>query len=239
MLDFLTCPEIRYDSMRQIPAYQRFVEDRFDRCLDLYLCPRVIKKRIHVDQESLLPKLPDPKDLRPFPSRECIVFKGHEEKVKTISVDPNGRWLASGSVDGSIKIWEVATGRLLKTLNFENEICAVSWNPGKSISLLAVAWYALYFPFLIFDVPSGKRILLVNPRVEPVEQHGITDSLFSNNTFATGGNEALAQWIQPTHQESKSGICMILELRGELTHLCWHRKGDYFASLTSLGKSLL
>jgi ribosome biogenesis protein ERB1 len=130
--------------MRQIPGYTRFIEDRFDRCLDLYLCPRMIKKRIQVDQESLLPKLPDPRDLRPFPSRESIVFKGHQDKVKTISVDPTGQWLASGSDDSSVKIWEIATGRMTNSINLEQGVCSISWNPNKSISILAIAVYVIF-----------------------------------------------------------------------------------------------
>ncbi|KAI9215940.1 NUC169 domain-containing protein [Blastocladiella britannica] len=42
-LDFI--PQ-KYDSLRKVPAYERFVHDRFNRCLDLYLCPRVRKTRV-------------------------------------------------------------------------------------------------------------------------------------------------------------------------------------------------
>lgn len=32
--------------MRNVPAYENAVKDSFERCLDLYLCPRVRKKRV-------------------------------------------------------------------------------------------------------------------------------------------------------------------------------------------------
>ena len=32
--------------MRSIPAYENAMKDCFERCLDLYLCPRVRKKRV-------------------------------------------------------------------------------------------------------------------------------------------------------------------------------------------------
>lgn len=32
--------------MRSIPAYENAMEECFERCLDLYLCPRVRKKRV-------------------------------------------------------------------------------------------------------------------------------------------------------------------------------------------------
>lgn len=36
----------KYASLRQVPAYPRFVQERFERCLDLYLCPRTRKNRV-------------------------------------------------------------------------------------------------------------------------------------------------------------------------------------------------
>ena len=36
----------KYSSMLQVPSYSRFIDDRFDRCLDLYLCPRMIKNKV-------------------------------------------------------------------------------------------------------------------------------------------------------------------------------------------------
>lgn len=30
----------KYSSLRAVPAYNRFINERFQRCLDLYLCPR-------------------------------------------------------------------------------------------------------------------------------------------------------------------------------------------------------
>lgn len=30
-----------YTCLRQVPAYANFIKERFERCLDLYLCPRV------------------------------------------------------------------------------------------------------------------------------------------------------------------------------------------------------
>jgi BOP1NT (NUC169) domain len=65
----------RYANMRSIPAYERFIHERFERCLDLYLCPRVARQRLQVDPKSLLPQLPKPSELRPFPSALGIEYK--------------------------------------------------------------------------------------------------------------------------------------------------------------------
>lgn len=47
---------------------------RFGRCLDLYLCPRSLKMAMNVDPASLLPQLPSPNDLRPFPTQRRVDY---------------------------------------------------------------------------------------------------------------------------------------------------------------------
>jgi len=41
---------------------------------------------------------------------------GHSSIIKSIAFSPNGRWVASSSDDAAIKLWDVASGRLLRTL---------------------------------------------------------------------------------------------------------------------------
>ncbi len=36
----------KFKSLREVPAYSRLTYDQFQRCLDLYLCPRKIRKRV-------------------------------------------------------------------------------------------------------------------------------------------------------------------------------------------------
>jgi ribosome biogenesis protein ERB1 len=44
-----------FAAMRQVPAYDKFVHERFERCLDLYLCPRTRKKRVMMDPVRAAP----------------------------------------------------------------------------------------------------------------------------------------------------------------------------------------
>lgn len=93
----------RYNSLREVPAYSRYVRERFLRCLDLYLCPRAKRMKLTIDAEYLIPKLPSPKDLQPFPTVESMIFNGHTDMIRTISVEPNGEYLVSGSDDTTVK----------------------------------------------------------------------------------------------------------------------------------------
>ena len=91
-----------HDSLRKVPGYDRFMKEKFDRCLDLYLAPRVRRSKLNIDPESLLPKLPSPDELRPFPSICATIFRGHEGRVRSLAIDPSGIWLASGGDDGYV-----------------------------------------------------------------------------------------------------------------------------------------
>lgn len=64
----------KYGSLRLVPGYDGFIKERFERCLDLYMCPRQRKMRVQMqDEQDLLPKLPKPRDLQPFPTTLAIV----------------------------------------------------------------------------------------------------------------------------------------------------------------------
>lgn len=52
-----------------------------------------------------------------------------------------------GSDDGTVRLWEVQSGRCWKVWDMGGKVCKVQWNPNPTISILAVAVYAL--PILI------------------------------------------------------------------------------------------
>lgn len=53
--------------------------------------------QINIDPESLKPKLPSRKDLKPFPMTCYFEYRGHTNAVMSVSVDASGQWIASGA----------------------------------------------------------------------------------------------------------------------------------------------
>lgn len=93
-----------FSAMRRVPQYEPLIRERFERCLDLYLCPREAKTKLDIDPDSLIPQLPSPAELRPFPERLSNRFLGHAGRVYSISVSPSGEWLLSAAADGALRM---------------------------------------------------------------------------------------------------------------------------------------
>lgn len=93
----------KFESLRHVPAYPKYIKERFQRCLDLYLCPRAIKMKLTIQPEDLVPQLPSPKDLQPFPTTMSMVFTGHTDMVRSISSEWKGQYFASGGDDMTLR----------------------------------------------------------------------------------------------------------------------------------------
>ncbi len=53
---------------------------------------------------------------------EIFVQMGHSDNVSSVAFSPDGKYLASGSGDKSVKIWDVGTGREIRTLRLEQPV---------------------------------------------------------------------------------------------------------------------
>lgn len=52
--------------------------------------------QINIDPESLKPKLPSRKDLKPYPVTCYLEYRGHKGAVMSISTEASGQWIVSG-----------------------------------------------------------------------------------------------------------------------------------------------
>lgn len=67
------------------------------------------------------------------------VYEGHNGVVQCVCVEGQGQWLASAASDCTVKLWEVATGRCVRTLAFPTAPSSLEFSPDAKRSLLAVA----------------------------------------------------------------------------------------------------
>lgn len=61
---------------------------------------------------------------------ELVLQTGHARPINSLAISPDGKWLVSGSQDFTAKIWEISSGKLLRTLMGHNgKINAVAISP--------------------------------------------------------------------------------------------------------------
>jgi len=214
----------KYDALRKVPGYNKFIQEKFERCLDLYLCPRQRKIRLQVDPEDLIPKLPRPRDLQPFPSVESIVYRGHTGCVRCISVDPTGQWLASGADDCHIHLWEVSTGRCLKKIQVSGTIHSIQWNSSLLLPILAVA--------------VQNHLLIINPMLgDKLLSSNIDSKIKATSAESTSSPEDLVKWQSSNDDENKIGIRLRITHEKDIKQVNWHSKGDYLSTVCPNGNN--
>jgi WD40 repeat protein len=57
------------------------------------------------------------------------VLRGHKSYVYPVAFSPDGRWIASGSWDHKVRLWEAATGEPCRTLDHADVVRALAFGP--------------------------------------------------------------------------------------------------------------
>ncbi|EGP91782.1 uncharacterized protein MYCGRDRAFT_54508 [Zymoseptoria tritici IPO323] len=221
-----------HSALRKVPGYEKFVKEKFERCLDLYLAPRVRRSKLNIDPESLLPKLPDPSELKPFPTTCHKTFTGHEGRVRSIAVHPAGRYVASGGDDGTARVWDLQQSRQVWRIRLSTTepVNVVTWRPGQTTNILAAC--------------CGETVYFVVPQMESDDDdveaasREVLDSGYgyaaANPAKTAAGKDkvASAQWARPPTSLQDKGVVLTLTLRSSPKTLAWHRRGEYFSTVS-------
>lgn len=221
-----------FGALRKVPGYANALRERFERCLDLYLAPRARDKRTRVDPDSLIPDLPSPDSLKPFPITQATVYTGHDGKVRTLAVDASGSFLATGGDDGTVRVWDVLTGRELYRLDLaldkydaarareRTPVDSVRWHP--TLPLLAVA--------------AGDSIFLAVPPPVPAadKAHELLEKGWS---FHQGEqlDTTHAEWAHAPPALAAAGCTLVVRCRAPVRRVDWHARGDYFVTTQPSG----
>jgi ribosome biogenesis protein ERB1 len=212
---YMTCI---YKSLRLVPTYEKFIYEQFNRCLDRYLYPRSKKEHLNIDTREIVPKLPKPCDLEPFPKSISIIYTGHRGTVSSLCPDPSGQWLASGSMDGTVKLWEVNTGKCLRTWDFNSPSHQVVWCPLISKPIFAAC--------------SASEIHLLCPLEDCIDTNEfLKDILTKKYSYPQNpivDHNPICSW----HSCHYASWGMTIVHKQRVKHMAWHPLGDSFASVS-------
>jgi len=85
------------------------------------------------------------------------VYSGHTHKVNTLTFSSDGEWLASGSRDGTIRVWAVSSGQTIQVFQHgQHEIVAMQFSPNADI--LATTTMNKNTILQLLEVKSGKKL---------------------------------------------------------------------------------
>lgn len=221
-----------HDALRKVPGYEKFIKEKFERCLDLYLAPRIRRSKLNIDPESLLPQLPSLEELRPFPTTCATLFRGHDGRVRSLAVDPSGIWLASGGDDATVKVWELLTGRQIWSVRLgkEEAVNVVRWRPGIEAAVLSAA--------------IGEDVYLIAPPIgDPeIETRGreVLDAGWgyaTNGATNTAQKQSATQWTRPGSRLEDEGVLVKFSLQKTVKVISWHRRGEYLSTVCPQAQS--
>jgi WD40 repeat protein/serine/threonine protein kinase len=133
-----------------------------------------------------------------------LSFCGHTDDITRVAFSPDGRWLASASLDRTIKIWNPDTGQEIRTLSGHTSwVTGVAFSPDGRQLASASADKTLK----IWDVATGQEI-----RTLPGHRDGATGLAFSPDgqwLASAGYDSTMRIWDVSTGKKIK-----------ELVHPC-------------------
>jgi WD40 repeat protein/uncharacterized caspase-like protein len=151
---------------------------------------------------------------------EAVLQTGHSRAVQVTVFNPKGQWLASGSKDNTIKIWDLNTGNVLRTLyGHTSDINSLAVSPDGTILASGSGRVyeerdAKYFyvggqvgggqedtSVRIWDVATGRELRILSGHVLPV-----TSLAFSpdSRTVVSASSDVIKVWEVASGKELKS-----------------------------------
>ena len=231
----------KYSSLRLVPAYDHFIRQRFNRQLDLYLAPRIQRTRLNIDPNSLIPKLPSPSSLRPFPIYRSLKFAHTKAMVRCVSISPDGAWVVSGDDHGNVSMWEVNVGREVKKWNFDGKIGTVEWCPRTDINYFVIGTYVTTPSWSHStnetSISREDRLHFVIPPNLPSTIFHSTQSTLTPATLPPATKSSVKWTSSPRAEDGVVLTILLPAVSGLIKQVAWHRKGDYLATVCTFNFS--
>jgi WD40 repeat protein len=97
--------------------------------------------------------------------RPLRTLVGHSQRVWSVAFSPDGQWLASGSEDNTMRLWEVETGQQVRTFaGHASSVYSVAFSPDGRLLASGSADHTVR----LWEVDTGRQVRTLEGHTESV-----------------------------------------------------------------------
>jgi WD40 repeat protein/transcriptional regulator with XRE-family HTH domain len=141
-----------------------------------------------VVQLWLVPNLTEGDAAQDFRGRQPVTLRGHVGGVRSVALNADGRLLASGGVDRTVRLWDTRNGELLVTLQGHS---GPVWSVALSASGDVLASGSWDGSARVWDAPGGRLLACFNGPSSPVYDVSLSGD---GEILASGGEAGVRLW---------------------------------------------
>lgn len=179
-----------------------------------------------IPAEPLALKLGEPLSQRALVQRPPLIkglvswsleTRRHRGNFSCMALSPDGKQLATGGIDGTVRVWDVETGKLVRALiGHQYYVYGLSWSPDGHTLASAGSYDAT---IRLWDTRSGQPLRVIKGLPSYVVQ--VAWSPDGKSLLAAGGESGIVtRWDAATSKEMGKA-----ELGRPVLSLSWHPDG--------------